>query len=251
MNPTSELGIFEAIGAIQHKYRRGWQIRGIPDELGETVAAHSLKVLRAAFFYYGPDKKRSRRKAVDLGLWHDFVEGLEEDYLPGEVGVGEKQRLEGDAIRIITKHSSKRRMIRRIWKEYDEQETLEAQLVHQLDKLDPSVQALVYEENFGQIEEFYHDNPGRMTDLKRCYPGVPEEGLFPAIRKRLEEFYPYTRERLTGPILITVFDELMKREINGMNPYMKYYTLLMCKGDREKYGKMAELMARKRERVQK
>ncbi len=251
MNPTTERDILEAIGAIQHKYRRGWQIRGIPDELGETVAAHSLKVLRAAFFYYGPDKKRSRGKAVDLGMWHDFAEGLEEDYLPGEVRPEEKQRLEGEAIRTITKHSSKKGMVRRIWKEYDEQKTLEAQLVYQLDKLDPSVQALFYEENFGQIERFYRDNPGRVADLKRRYPGVPEEGLFPAMRERLEEFYPHTREQLTDPLLITAFDELMKRERNGMDPYMKYYTLLMCKGDREKYGKMAELMARKRERVQK
>ena len=57
MNPTSELGIFEAIYAIQHKYRRGWQIRGIPDELGETVAAHSLKVARAALFIMALKKR--------------------------------------------------------------------------------------------------------------------------------------------------------------------------------------------------
>lgn len=230
-----------------NKFREGWRIRGIPDELGETVAEHSVKVQRALLFY-DESQQINREKAVHLalqGMFHDIAEmyGVR-DYTPFDKKEPE-ERIEEERMameEISRKIPAFGVNIKPLWEEYVKNETPEAQLVHQLDKMDPTVQALTYEREFVAIKMFYTENPERMEELRKlkCYSHVSGEGIWYAMREMLQELYPYTRERLSNPILITTFEELMKREESGVEPYTPYYTLLMCGGDRKKYEMTVE-----------
>jgi hypothetical protein len=49
----------------------------------------------------------------------------------------------------------------------------------------------------------------------------------------MDEFFPYTRDRITDPILLKIFDILMKKEFIDIDPYTQYFSLLEYEGNEE------------------
>ena len=79
-----------------------------------------------------------------------------------------------------------------------------------------------------EIMEFYESNPEMKNGLRKKYPDIADDKLQDVVYKRLQEFAPYTRTRLTAPILIKVFDKFMELKESGKltDPYEQYYELL-------------------------
>ncbi len=96
------------------------------------------------------------------------------------------------------------KIMRQNVEEFQANITPEAKLANQIDKMNACVQALEYER-----QEY----------------------------KRMEEFYPWTLERLTDPVLIKICKILIKKEFNEWNiPYrVRYHTLIILNGDESLY----------------
>ena len=84
-----------------------------------------------------------------------------------------------------------------LWMEYEEQQTLESQIIMQLDKLDAAIQALEYE--------------------KMGYD--------------VTEFYPYTLSKIQDPVLIKILKLLLENPYPHINAYTQYFFLLEHSGD--------------------
>lgn len=120
--------------------RAGWVRVGI--EQPESVAAHSWG-LAMLCMEWAPKSTVSLdiTKVLQIALLHDLPEVIVGDITPHDnISKQEKHRLEEAAARqILPPH------LYQLWKEYMLNQSPEAQFVHQMDKIDMAIQALVYE----------------------------------------------------------------------------------------------------------
>jgi putative hydrolases of HD superfamily len=188
------LGIEERLilDLLRTKARQGWLNHGVPRDRCETVRQHSVKVAAATRFYTTGRREYNAAHAVTMAYVHDMAESLIPDFTPFDpITKEEKYDLEEKAVMQLTATLGTRGVVLRcFWLEYAEGLSRESQLVHQLDKFDAAVQALEYE--------------------KQGYT--------------VQDFYPYTRERLHNAHLLSVFDTL--QSTRPQNSYRTYFTLL-------------------------
>lgn len=129
---------FQEAFQLKHVDRAGWKRVGL--EAPESVAAHSwglaLLCLRLA------PKDLNMERVLSLALVHDLPEVRVGDCTPHDgISKAEKQRLELEAAQNFLPPD-----IYALWLEYEENQTPEAQFVHQMDKLDMLIQAENYAE---------------------------------------------------------------------------------------------------------
>jgi putative hydrolase of HD superfamily len=144
---------------LKRTARTGWSQRGVP--LPENVAAHSYGVAFTALLLAELAGDALDRVAIlAMATLHDLPEGLTTDipapawrFLP----TGAKETAERQAMAEIVGDASFGSRWLAWWEEYRRNETAEAQLVHDADKLDQYLQAYVYERQTGnrQLEEFW------------------------------------------------------------------------------------------------
>ena len=144
---------------LKRTTRTGWVQRGIAGV--EDVAAHSYGVAYTALILTQVvQQPLDLEKVLVMALLHDLPEGVTTDipttawkFLP----VGIKTDVERGAMVEIFGGTSFEIALMKQWEELHGQETLEAQLVHDADKLEMYVQALIYEQQTGnrQLEEFW------------------------------------------------------------------------------------------------
>jgi putative hydrolase of HD superfamily len=159
MDITAVLQTLRHANQLKHTARTGWVQRGIPN--AENVAAHSYGVTFTALVL-----AQLLAEPVDLGkllamaTLHDLAEALTTDipapawrYLPP----GIKPDVERTALQEIVAGTSFAAVFLSLWEENHARESLEARLVHDADRLDMYLQALVYEEQFGNthLAEFW------------------------------------------------------------------------------------------------
>lgn len=191
--PLSLFGSLKLLYGLTDLNREGWLRRGIPEYLCESVAGHIYRSARAAFHY-----TRDSRLVKMLSV-HDWGEAIIGDITPHDnVDPHEKRRLETDAMKRITSPLPFGDKVMELWLEYEDGNTVRAKMAKQLDKLDAAVMALVYED----------------------------------MGFNVSEFYPYTRERLSDPALLGVFDILLRREHDLRNSHNVYFRLLAEARDR-------------------
>lgn len=144
---------------LKRTTRTGWAQRGIVNP--ESVAAHSYGVgyicLILAQLIEEPFDMGT---LLTMALLHDLPEGLTSDipapawrYLPRAEKAGAERRALAD---IVGEASPGPRLLG-LWDELVANESAEAQLVHDADKLDLFLQAYVYERHTGnqQLAEFW------------------------------------------------------------------------------------------------
>lgn len=146
---------------LKRTARTGWVQRGVSQ--GETVAAHSYGVAFATLILAQLTAETvDLGKALALAVLHDLPEGLTSDipapamrFLPP----GIKPQMERAALDEILGDTSFEADFLDWWQELQANETAEAQLVHDADKLDLFVQALVFEEQTGNkhLAEFWQE----------------------------------------------------------------------------------------------
>ncbi|XP_029675246.1 HD domain-containing protein 2 [Formica exsecta] len=137
--------------------RTGWVKRNIPDP--ETIAGHMYRMAMLSFLVDGKENL-DKTKIMQMTLIHDLAECIVGDITPlCGIPPDEKHRMEDEAMEDICKLlGDKGPEILQIFREYEKQESPEAQYVKDLDRLDLLMQAYEYEKRDnipGELNEFF------------------------------------------------------------------------------------------------
>ncbi|XP_012274541.1 HD domain-containing protein 2 [Orussus abietinus] len=147
----------ELIGRLKHMKRTGWVIRNINDP--ETIAGHMYRMAMISFFVDNTENL-DKTKIMQMALIHDLAECIVGDITPYcGIPVEDKHRMEDEAMESICKLiGDKGPEMLEMFREYEKQESPEAQYVKDLDRLDLIMQAYEYEKRDntpGKLEEFF------------------------------------------------------------------------------------------------
>jgi putative hydrolases of HD superfamily len=157
-NPSPLLEAYFEINHLKHLYRQGWLRRGLPAERCESVAEHVFGMAMLAWWLADdsyPDLDRD--KVIRMALVHEIGEVYTGDIIPSDnIPQVEKHRLERKAIEQVVGKLAHGEAYINLWEEYERNDTPEARLVHQIDRLEMVFQASVYERhNLGDMSEFF------------------------------------------------------------------------------------------------
>ena len=171
--------LFFEFAQLKNLYRQGWLKRGVSKLDCESVADHSFGVALLGYVIaeeYRPDLNSSR--VLQLGLFHEIGEIYAGDITPKDgVSLEEKFEREHLAVKKVFSHLPSPEKYTAIWMEHEKQETAEARFIGQIDKLEMTLQANLYE---------------RMSYTN------------------LHEFFQYVEKRVNLPELKPILDEIIK-----------------------------------------
>ena len=135
---------FNIVAELKKIPRKGWK-----EKLGlknpESVADHSY--LTAIMAMIISDLNRlDTQKILKMSLLHDLAESITGDLMPEEISKKDKAELENQTISdIFTKLPTTLAVdYSKIWHEYQERKSKEAELVHEVDRLEMALQAHKY-----------------------------------------------------------------------------------------------------------
>ena len=134
--------------------RTGWLQVGVPNP--ENVAAHSHGVTLAAMALAEViDHPFDMARVLSMAVLHDLPESTTSDipspvkrFFPDDMP-NFKQRMERGAMQEMTAGVSFGAVWRELWEEMSAEISAESHLVHDADKVDMYLQAIVYEQQFG------------------------------------------------------------------------------------------------------
>lgn len=165
--------VLEAAGQLKCIERAGWVRAGVPHP--ENVADHTYRVAMLALLL-APRLGLNVEKTLQLALLHDLAEARVGDLTPTDgVSPADKRAREEAAFAAIVGELPEGSALDALFREYEDETTLEARIVHQLDKLELALQALEYE---------------RATGLD------------------LDEFWASARAALSNPLLVELYERL-------------------------------------------
>ncbi len=143
--------------------RSGWVRCGVTGP--ESVAAHSWGVAWLVLLFCPPEL--DREKALALATVHDLAEVVVGDLTPHDpVSSQEKACREREAMKTLAADLPRGDEIRDLHREYQDQNSAEAQFVRACDKLDMALQALRYEQLEPlDLEEFLQSAEGALGDF--------------------------------------------------------------------------------------
>ena len=145
--------LIEYIFKLKNIKRTGW-ISKAKILRAESVADHSYS-LTALSMVFSDFLGLDTEKVMKMCIIHDLAESIIGDYMPDEISIEEKQIKEDNAMKIILSSFPDKiaLLYSNIWKEYCLNQTKEACLVKQLDKVEMFLQAKRYLKN-GYSYEF-------------------------------------------------------------------------------------------------
>ncbi len=149
--------------------RQGW-IDKLSLDNPESVADHSYSMAIIGMVISDLQNYDSE-KIIKMILLHDLVESKIGDYTPKQLGKEKKNKLENNTFDEIINDLPNliKFQYLRIWQEYQENNSLESKIVHQIDKLEMALQAKIYE-NDGhskdKLESFFESAKINITDPK-------------------------------------------------------------------------------------
>jgi len=152
---TSPIGFFQMLERLKTTRREGWRRFGIMD--GESISDHMYRMSIITMF--APPSLSSRLnvpRCMQMALIHDMAESLVGDITPVDnVAKPEKSRREEETMDYLCKGLLGKvnggltgEEIRKVWREYEDSETLEAKFVHDVDKFELILQMLDYERSY-------------------------------------------------------------------------------------------------------
>lgn len=160
MKVTAVLGILLGANQLKRTARTGWVQRGVLN--AENVATHSYGVVFTALLLAELiEEPLDLGKLLTMAALHDLPEALTTDiptpawrYLPE----GVKTAVERQAMNTLLDNAPVAQKWMLIWEELHVSESAEARLVHDADKLEMYLQALIYQEQTGNLHlrEFWH-----------------------------------------------------------------------------------------------
>ena len=174
------LDFFKTAVNLKKIQRQGW-IDKLSMGNPESVADHSYSMAMMGMVISDMENYNSE-KILKMILLHDLAESEIGDYTPGQIDLERKNKIENTAFLKILKGlpESITSQYQNIWKEYQENQSPESQLVHQLDRLEMTLQAKTYEkEGFSKerLEAFYESAKNGISNpkLKELFTNIMED----------------------------------------------------------------------------
>ena len=145
--------LVEYLFKLKNLKRTGW-ISKAKILRAESVADHSYS-LTALSMVFSDLLGLDTEKVMKMCIIHDLAESIIGDYMPEELSIVEKKKKEDDAMEtVISSFPDKISLLySKMWKEFSSNQTKEARLVKQLDKVEMFLQANHYLKN-GYSYEF-------------------------------------------------------------------------------------------------
>lgn len=139
------LSFFRIVCNLKTIKRSGW-IHKSNITSPESVADHSYSMCMMSMILAEIINLDSRH-IMKMVIIHDLAESLVGDHMPDDISSEEKQLVEDKAMKkIISKlPNSLRKNYLNIWNEYNDNITVNAKFVHNIDKLEMALQAKEYE----------------------------------------------------------------------------------------------------------
>jgi len=160
--------------------RQGW-INKLSLENPESVADHTFSMAVIGMIISDLEDLNSE-KVLKMILLHDIAESKVGDIVPDKMSFEEKQKLENLAFDEIIKvlPESIIPTYIEIWKEYQENNSTESQIVHQIDKLEMALQAKIYKSQGHSKEKlapFFESAKSSITHpkLKELFTKIVDE----------------------------------------------------------------------------
>ena len=174
------LDFFKTAANLKNISRQGW-IDKLSLDTSESVADHSYSMAIMSMVISDLENYNSE-KILKMVLLHDLAESKIGDYTPGQISVENKKKLENKAFFEIISNlpDNVRLQYLEIWQEYQESNSPESKLVHQIDKLEMILQARLYQKEGHPKEKLDSFFESAKTDI--VHPKLKE--LF---RKILED----------------------------------------------------------------
>ncbi len=160
--------------------RQGW-VDKLSLSNSESVADHSYSMAVIGMVISDLQNYDSE-KILKMVLLHDLAESKIGDYTPKQLSKEKKNKLENNAFYEIIKNLPDliKSQYLQIWQEYEENNSPESKIVHQIDKLEMVLQAKIYEkEGYSQkkLESFFESAKIDITDpkLKELFTKIIED----------------------------------------------------------------------------
>lgn len=165
-NSTSPIPFFHLLERLKTTKREGWRRFGL--DRGESISDHMYRM--AIITMLAPPSLSSRLNVphcTKMALVHDMAESLVGDITPVDASVTKPEKARREAatmdyieqtlLRNVPGGTLSGGEIRRIFQEYEDNETLEAKFVHDVDKIELLLQMVEYEREHGRdLSEFSH-----------------------------------------------------------------------------------------------
>ena len=149
--------------------RQGW-IDKLSVTNPESVADHVFSMAIMGMIFSDLENQDTE-KILKMILLHDLAESVIGDMTPDQISKEEKIVIENKTMKNILKNlpSSIQKQYNFLWEEYQSNNSKEAKIVHQLDKLEMALQAKIYF-NEGYPEEkltsFFNSSKSEIDDPK-------------------------------------------------------------------------------------
>jgi len=163
------LDFFKTAANLKKISRQGW-IDKLSLDNPESVADHSYSMAVIGMVISDLQNYNSE-KILKMILLHDLAESKIGDHTPEQLSNEKKNKLENNAFDEIIQNLPDliKTQYLQIWQEYQENNSPESKIVHQIDKLEMILQAKIYEKeghSKERLESFFESAKIDITDPK-------------------------------------------------------------------------------------
>ncbi|KAK1381000.1 5'-deoxynucleotidase [Heracleum sosnowskyi] len=169
---SSAIDFLTLCHSLKTTKRKGWINHGIKGP--ESIADHMYRMALMALIA-GDNSGVNRERCIKIALVHDIAEAIVGDITPSDgVPKVEKSRMEQAALNEMCKvlgGGMRADEIQELWAEYENNSSIEANLVKDFDKVEMILQALEYETEHGMVlDEFFVSTAGKFqTDIGKSW----------------------------------------------------------------------------------
>ena len=174
------LDFFKTSINLKKIHRQGW-VDKLSITKPESVADHTYSMAIMGMIISDLENYNSE-KIIKMILLHDLAESKIGDYTPGQIDLEKKNEIENIAFLKILEDlpNSIKTQYQNIWKEYQESNSPESQIVHQIDRLEMVLQAKTYQDeghSKEKLESFFESAKKEITNpkLKELFRNIIED----------------------------------------------------------------------------
>jgi 5'-deoxynucleotidase YfbR-like HD superfamily hydrolase len=143
MNANALSYLFHRVGILKRLIRSGWLRHNIPEP--ESVADHSFRCTFMAMIL-GDALDVDSEKLLRMAVLHDLAEVQVGDITPYDgISREEKRKMEEEGLRKLLGDIPHANVYLDLWLEYEAQESKEAKILREIDKLEMALSAVEYQ----------------------------------------------------------------------------------------------------------
>lgn len=174
------IDFFNTAANLKNISRQGW-VDKLSINYPESVADHCFSMAIMSMVISDLENYNSE-KILKMTLLHDLAESKIGDYTPGQLSKEKKEELENNAFVEIVDNlpAMIKSQYLNIWQEYQENNSSESMLVHQIDRLEMALQAKLYQReghSKENLNSFFESAKKDITipKLKELFRKITEE----------------------------------------------------------------------------